>query len=148
MAMKKIIMLSLFSYTTLVSAADITQINRYASVENKPLASQVNPLLTVQKIHFPQNITTAGDAINYWMQYSGFKLVHESAQSAALKAMLKQPLPQVQRNLGPLTIQNGLTVLAGQEVFYLTQDALHRTINFKLKPKYLPSKEVSHEKVH
>lgn len=122
------------------TAANVTQINRYATVENKPLVAQVNPMLTVQQIHFPQQVVTVGDALTYWIQYSGFKLTNDSQLSSALKTLMAQPLPQVDRNLGPLTIQDGLTVLVGQEVFTLIQNPLTRTVSFKLRPKYLPVK--------
>jgi conjugative transfer region protein (TIGR03748 family) len=119
-----------------MSAANITEVNRYATVLNKPLASQINPLLTVQQIHFPQHIHTIGEALNHWLQYSGFSLVDESAQSPALKDTMRQPLPQVVRSLGPLTVEDGLAVLAGSQVFTLIPDPLHRQVNFKLKPQY------------
>ena len=119
-----------------VSAANLTQVNRYATVENKPLISQINPLLTVQQIHFPQQIHTVGEALTHWMQYSGYSLVDVAVQNQALKDIMQQPLPQVDRNLGPLTVHDGLEVLVGQQVFSLIQDPLHRTINFKLKPQY------------
>lgn len=117
-------------------ASNVTQINRYATVDNKPLASQINPLLTVQQIHFPQKVHSVGEALNYWLQYSGFALVPDEQLSLALKDVLQQPLPQVDRNLGPLTVQDGLEVLVGQNVFSLVQDPLHRKISFKLKPAY------------
>ena len=116
----------------------MTQINRYASVDNKPLLAQVNPLLTVQRIHFPKKVITVGDAVTYWIQHSGFKLANDSQLPPALKTLMTAPLPQVDRTLGPLTIQDGLTVLVGQEVFTLIQNPLTRTVNFKLKPTYVP----------
>lgn len=121
---------------SVVCTAQVTQVNRYATVENKPLTSQINPLLTVQQIHFPQHIHTVGDALTHWMQYSGYALVDEQVQSQALKDIMKQPLPQVVRHLGPLTVHDGLEVLVGQHVFSLIQDPLHRQVNFKLKPQY------------
>lgn len=123
----------LFITSGLSEAANVTQINRYATVENKPLAAQINPLLTVQQIHFPQRVVTVGDALLYWIQYSGFKLANESQFPPALKTLMTQPLPQVDRNLGPLTIQDGLIVLVGQNVFTLVQNPLTRTVSFKLK---------------
>lgn len=126
----------LFSGMGVVHAANITQVNRYATVENKPLTSQVNPLLTVQQIHFPRSVHTVGEAITYWMQYSGYALVEDASQTLAFKEVQQQPLPQVVRTLGPLTVHDGLEVLAGQQVFSLMQDPLHRRINFKLKPQF------------
>ena len=119
-----------------VSAANITQVNRYATVENKALTAQINPLLSIQQVHFPQKIQTVGEALTHWMQYSGYALVDEQAQSPALKDILSRPLPQVVRNLGPLTVHDGLEVLVGPQVFSLTQDPLRRQINFKLKPQF------------
>ena len=118
---------------SLTQAANVTQINRYATVANKPLASQINPLMTVQQMHFPQEVSTVGDALVYWLQYSGFELADESRLLPVFKILMKQPLPQVDRNFGPLTIQDGLVVLAGQGEFTLVQNPLTRTVNFKLK---------------
>ena len=125
---------------SLTNAANVTQISRYATVENKPLAAQVNPLLTVQRIHFPKQVVTVGDAMTYWMQHSGFKLASVDQLPSALKTLMLAPLPQVDRTLGPLTIQDGLTVLVGQEVFALSQNPLTRTVNFKLRIKAAPIK--------
>lgn len=130
------IVLFLILCASSVGAANLTQVNRYATVENKPLISQINPLLTVQQIHFPQQIHTVGEALTHWMQYSGYSLVDGAVQNQALKDIMQQPLPQVDRNLGPLTVRDGLEVLVDQQVFSLIQDPLHRTINFKLKPQY------------
>ena len=137
-SLKIITFISLSVCSLLTEAANMTQINRYASVENKPLLAQVNPLLTVQRVHFPKKVITVGGAVAYWMQYSGFKLANDSQLPSALKTLMTAPLPQVDRTLGPLTIQDGLTVLVGQAVFTLVQNPLTRTVNFKLKPTYAP----------
>lgn len=119
-----------------VSAEGITQIDRYVSVENKPDAAQINPLLTVAQVHFPKDVQTVGDAINYWISYSGYKLVDEAKLSVEARDVLKQTLPQADRNLGPLTIKDGLRVLVGQDVFDLLCDPLHRLVSFELKKQY------------
>ncbi|WP_019215197.1 PFGI-1 class ICE element type IV pilus protein PilL2 [Legionella tunisiensis] len=113
-------------------AANITQVGRYATVNNQPLAAQINPLKTVQQIHFPASIQTIGEAVNYWLRYSGYHLSPKEKQSEGLQQVFQQPLPQVNRNLGPLTITNGLTVLVGQHLFSLKQDDLLREVNFSL----------------
>lgn len=118
------------------AANDVTQINRYATVANKPLVAQVNPLLAVQQIHFPQEIKTVGEAIEWWLHYSGFALVSKESQPNGFQAVMHKTLPQIHRTLGPLTIKEGLEVLAGQQVFVLIVDPLLRQVNFKLKPAY------------
>ena len=117
-------------------AANVTQINRYATVDNKPLAAQINPLLAVQQVHFSQDIKTVGQALTVWLSYSGFHLAPTDQQSKNLQAVLGQPLPQIVRNLGPLTVKDGLEVLVGQQVFTFTHDPLLREVNFKLKPAF------------
>ncbi|MGQ3892047.1 PFGI-1 class ICE element type IV pilus protein PilL2 [Legionella sp. CNM-4043-24] len=133
--MFKYLIMTLIGLTTLsAQAANVTQINRYATVVNNPLTAQINPLLTVQQIHFPQDVKTVGQAINHWLQYSGYSLVKSEKQPESLQAVMRQPLPQIHKNLGPLTIKDGLEVLASQQVFVLVEDPLLRTVNFKLKP--------------
>ncbi|HAU1953207.1 TPA: hypothetical protein RGI65_003234, partial [Legionella pneumophila] len=53
-----------------IQAANITQVGRYATVNNQPLAAQINPLKTVQQIHFPSSVQTIGEAVEYWLRYS------------------------------------------------------------------------------
>ncbi|KTD63250.1 hypothetical protein Lsan_1368 [Legionella santicrucis] len=113
-------------------AGNVTQINRYATVSNKPLTAQINPLKAVQQMHFPLSIHTIGEAVSYWLRYSGYHLAPKEKQSESLQQVFQQPLPQVSRNLGPLTIEDGLTVLVGQHLFKLKQDDLLREINFSL----------------
>ncbi|MFO9572925.1 hypothetical protein SDB74_08525 [Legionella pneumophila serogroup 1] len=118
-----------------IQAANITQVERYATVNNQPLAAQINPLKTVQQIHFPSSVQTIGEAIKYWLRYSGYHLAPQDKQNESLKQIFQQPLPQVTRNLGPLTIADGLTVLVGKTLFSIKQDDLLREINFSLNAR-------------
>ncbi|CZI43872.1 TPA: PilL N-terminal domain-containing protein [Legionella pneumophila] len=118
-----------------IQAANITQVGRYATVNNQPLAAQINPLKTVQQIHFPRSVQTIGEAVEYWLRYSGYHLAPQDKQNESVKQIFQQPLPQVIRNLGPLTIADGLTVLVGKALFSLKQDDLLREINFNLNAR-------------
>ncbi|HAU2510330.1 TPA: hypothetical protein ACTUT5_000186 [Legionella anisa] len=129
---KKTILCSLVLCALNVHAANNTQVSRYATVNNQPLTAQINPLKTVQQIHFPVAIQTIGEAVNYWLRYSGYHLAPKEKQSESLQQVFQQPLPQVSRNLGPLTIEHGLTVLVGQQLFTLKQNDLLREVNFSL----------------
>lgn len=119
-----------------LSAQNITQIERYVSVDNKPSAAQLNPLLTVAQVHFPKDIQTVGEAVQYWISYSGYRLIDEKKLSGEARDVLKQKLPQADRTLGPLSVKDGLQVLMGQDVFDLVCDPLHRMVSFELKKKY------------
>lgn len=136
--MNKLLYVTSLSLLALIvhAANDVTQINRYATVTNKPLVAQVNPLLAVQQIHFPQEIKTVGEAIEWWLHYSGFTLISKERQPDSFQEVMHRTLPQIHRNLGPLTIKEGLEVLAGQQVFVLIVDPLLRQVNFKLKPAF------------
>lgn len=135
--MLKILIVTALSLSTLTAqAANVTQVNRYATVDNKPLVAQINPLLAVQQVHFPQEVKTVGQAMQWWLQYSGFKLAAQEKQPDSLQKVMNQPLPQIDRNLGPLMVKDGLEVLAGQLVFTLVSDPLLREVNFKLKPAF------------
>ncbi|HAT2073483.1 TPA: hypothetical protein JBF42_02310 [Legionella pneumophila] len=136
--MNSIIRLPMISVLSVLAcsslAANVTQINRYATVANKPLAAQINPLLAVQQVHFPQEVQTIGQAIEWWLRFSGFSLISKEKQPESLQAVMRQALPQIDRTLGPLTVKDGLEVLVGQQSFTLIEDPLLRQVNFKLKP--------------
>jgi conjugative transfer region protein (TIGR03748 family) len=120
-----------------------TQTGRYLTVENKPLSSQIHLLSQTIQVHFPQNIQTVGDAMNYLLHISGYSLVSENNMCPALKITLSKPLPIIDRSLGPLSLKDGLTTLAGP-VFALIQDPINRTVNFDLTPEY--QKKIQHPK--
>ncbi|STX81560.1 integrating conjugative element protein PilL, PFGI-1 class [Legionella busanensis] len=124
------------AYLGELSAQDVTPIGRYTTVNNKPLAAQVNPLLAIQQVHFNTEIHTVGEALHQWLSLSGYDLAPEQEQSLALKAVLQKPLPQIDRDLGPLTIQEGLEVLVGKGIFKVVVDPLNRSVGFTLSPKY------------
>lgn len=126
----------LLSFSTLTLTENVTQVGRYATVDNKPLASQINPLVALQQVHFGTRIHTVGDAVSHWLSFSGYALMDEKEQPESLKAVLHKPLPQVDRDLGPMSVQEGLEVLVGKGIFNLVIDPLNRKIDFKLSPKY------------
>lgn len=59
--MQQIISIAMLLTLALPSqAGNVTQINRYSTVSNKPLTAQINPLKAVQQMHFPVSIQTIG----------------------------------------------------------------------------------------
>lgn len=80
--------------------------------------------------------------MNDILRYSGYTLIESHQQSTDLQNTLKKPLPLVDRDLGPMSLRQALTVLAGP-AFTLSVDPLHRTINFPLKPEFEKFKQPS-----
>jgi type IV pili sensor histidine kinase/response regulator len=104
-------------------------------VAHEPPFSQTHLLSQSIQIHFPQNIQTVGNAIQYLLRFSGYTLLSEPERNAALKIMLSHSLPRVDRELGPMRLSDALLILSGP-AFYLSEDPLNRVVDFKLKPGY------------
>jgi conjugative transfer region protein (TIGR03748 family) len=121
-----------FSFS--VCAENLTQIDRYSTVENKPTLAQINPLFAIAEFHFPASIKTVGEAIQMVLDNTGYELAVADHLSVWVKEVTAKPLPITNRQLGPLTIKDMLTVLMGNDVFNLLVDPLHRKINFEMKP--------------
>lgn len=134
--------LLLFSFSS--HAENVTQIDRYSTVENKPTRAQINPLWAVAYYKFPVSIKTVGEAIQIVLSHTGYALVTEDHLSPFVKTVLGKPLPMTDRQLGPLSIKDVLIVLMGQTVFVLSVDPLNRLVNFEIKPSFVKAFGVKH----
>ncbi len=122
--------------------AEDVSIGRYLSVEEKPLKGQRQLLQQQIQVQFPTNILTIQQAIEFILQFSGFHLGKSSNFSHSVRERLQQSLPEVDRVLGPITLEQALLTLAG-EPFYLLLDPIHQLIAFELKPHYKDLYETS-----
>lgn len=110
--------------------------SRYVTLNTKPLAEQVNPLLAITQYKFPSQINTVGEAIEIVLHQTGYELIEESKQTKYVQLSLKKPLPVTVRSLGPLKTSDALEVLMGKNVFQLVEDPLNRKVDFKIKKEY------------
>lgn len=117
------------------------QTGRYQTSPIGASPAQINPLLTVATFRFAPSVQNVGQAINQVLQYSGYALA--PSLSPEIQSTLNQPLPYSVRILGPIQIQNALTVLMGQNVFTLVIDPLHRLVSFEVKPQIATALSVS-----
>lgn len=136
---KIVIVLSLIGFmlfnNSSAFAADLTEVGRYLTVDNKPKLAQTDLLSQTIQMRFPQNVQTVGDAMNYILRLSGYSLVPAEKMSHALTTTLSKPLPAVDRDFGPMSLKDALTTLAGP-AFYLVQDPLNRMVDFRVKSQY------------
>ena len=133
-----IIGLTLFSSLNIVQADNIKgliQTDRYSAVVPEPTTGQEVPLLTLVTIKYPRQVNTVGQAISYTLKRSGYRLAPQHAHDPKMKVLIKLPLPEVHRQLGPMTVKQVLNTLSGS-AFMLVTDPVHRYISFELMPEY------------
>jgi type IV pili sensor histidine kinase/response regulator len=112
------------------------QVGRYSTLEPIAPHHQTHLLETVVQVRFPERrVQTTGEAIRHLLARSGYALAAPEASDPALAALLALPLPAVQRELGPVTVQAGLETLAGP-AYCLVIDHVHRLVSFELVPRY------------
>lgn len=118
-----------------LSFATQMSIGRYLTVATKPKLSQERLLQQQIQIKFPENVFTIKEAMQFMLQFSGYRLANLNSMGNASNAMLCQALPEVDRNFGPMSLEQGLLVLSG-DAFYLLVDPVHRLVAFQIKPQY------------
>ena len=112
-----------------------TQISRYLTIQNQALVAQQNLLQQTFQVKFPNSVKTIEDAIKHLLRFSGYSLVEKNILSKEAQNLLPLPLPQTHRNLGPLSLEDGLITLIGNP-YGLLIDPIHRLISVRLKPAY------------
>lgn len=133
-----IIGLTLFSSLNIVQADNtkgLIQTDRYSAVKPEPTTGQEVPLLTLVTIKYPRQVNTVGQAISYTLKRSGYRMAPQHAHDPKMKVLIKLPLPEVHRQLGPMTVKQVLNTLSGS-AFMLVTDPVHRYISFELMPEY------------
>lgn len=133
-----VIGLTLISCMDLVQAGSnkgLIQTDRYSAVEPEPTMGQEAPLLTMVTIKYPRQVNTVGQAIFYTLKRSGYRLAPQYAHDPNIKVLVNLPLPEVHRELGPITVKQVLKTLSGS-AFMLVTDPVHRYISYEVVPEY------------
>jgi conjugative transfer region protein (TIGR03748 family) len=110
----------------------VTQVGRYLTMLNKPQLSQIDLLSQTIQVRFPQNVQTIHEAMTYLLHFSGYDMIPITQMSKEFRLTLSKPLPIVDRELGPVSLRDGLIVLAGP-AFILVEYPISREIDFCLK---------------
>lgn len=118
------------------SASDeVQQVARYSTIAPVPTAAQVDPLDVVVTVVFPEQLTTVDEALHYVLRRSGYRLASAEAADPATSVLANQPLPEVHRRLGPITVARALSTLAGP-AWTMVIDPVHRLVSFELAQEY------------
>ncbi|MEZ5489056.1 MAG: pili assembly chaperone [Gammaproteobacteria bacterium] len=107
-----------------------TQIGRYSVIAVAPTTGQQDLLSVTQSITIPNDITTVGDALNWLLRDSGYRLADHAVLSEETIDMLDLPLPNAHRAFEPMPLNVVIGLIVGP-AFYLVQDSVHRLIGFE-----------------
>lgn len=111
----------------LPDSSSAVQVARYSVMPPTATPAQADLMAVVVNIKFPQQIATVGEALDFILRRSGYRLV--DTESPSMTILQSLPLPAVHRQLGPLTLGNALVTLAGS-AYRMSVDPLHRTLSF------------------
>ena len=113
------------------AGASEVQVGRYQSVIMRPDENQVDLLSVVITRNLPEHVNTFGQAITHLLDGSGYRLLSPKLAESYRSHLFAMPLPQVQRQLGPLSLRQALELLGGP-AFRLVIDPTYRLVSFEL----------------
>ena len=111
------------------------QTDRYTLAKVAIDDGQANPMKTIISINYPPVVKTVGQGIRYTLERTGYRLAKSLNSDPKMTVLLDLPFPEVQRNLGPLSVTQVLKTLAGP-AFELVIDPVHRLVSFDLIADY------------
>ena len=123
------------STTAIASQSSVILTGRYQAVANAPTSPQARLLKQRKQIHFGSDVVKIGDAINHWLQFSGYHCVPKLLMSLPVQQLLMLPLPEIDRDFGPMSLLQGLQALVGS-ICHILIDPVHRLVSFEIKKPY------------
>jgi type IV pili sensor histidine kinase/response regulator len=108
---------------------DYIETGRYSRTVNEPYLSQRNPLKIIVNTRIPNSVGTVEQAVQFLLLRSGYRLADASVRTHEAKVLLNHPLPQIHRQLGPITLDKALQTLAG-DAFELVVDPINRKVTY------------------
>ncbi|WP_230971761.1 PFGI-1 class ICE element type IV pilus protein PilL2 [Nitrogeniibacter aestuarii] len=127
------------------NAADLVpgeiRLARYTSAQVADPQPLDPPLLTLVQVQVPRDIITVGGAIDYLLLRTGY---HLGDLAPAVADLLRLPLPENHRSLGPARVSDLLSGLVG-DPYEVSADDITRTVAISLKPT--PAPEVPYRQI-
>lgn len=114
-----------------VATSPDVQVGRYQTITAGPDAVQENLLANVITTEFPDDVRNIGEAVQHLLEGSGYRLLSAKLAARERVHLFALPLPEVQRRLGPITLQQALELLSG-EGFRLVVEPVYRLVSFEL----------------
>ncbi len=117
------------------SAADAAtnelRLARYTSAAALPDDAQLDPLEAIVRVTFPRgDVRSVGEAVSYLLLRTGYRLPPASEWDPAVQTVLALPLPEVHRQVGPVSVRSALDVLMGS-AYRLQVDEAARVVSYR-----------------
>jgi len=122
--------------TSAIQSHQPVQVGRYSTLNPIPSLEQQHLLNVIIRVTIPNEKRTVGRAIEYLLRRSGYSLAQSLAQGPKVTQLFQKPLPEVHRNLGPMTLEDALLTVVGQ-AFRLDVDPVHRLVAFERRPDFI-----------
>ena len=106
------------------------QVGRYSVIAVRPTAGQQDLLSVARAITIPSNIKRVGDAPDWLLHDSGYRLADDAVLSEEVVAMFDLPLPAAHRQFEPMPLNAVLGQMVGP-AFRIVEDTVHRLIAFE-----------------
>ncbi len=119
-----------FSLSSHAQSSEL-QVGRYQTVMLQPTDEQRDLLSSIVEIELPEQINTVGQAITHLLDGSGYRLLSPKLAESYRSQLFAMPLPEVQRQLGPLSLRAALELLGGP-AFRLVIEPTYRLVSFEL----------------
>lgn len=123
---------SVWAQTRETAGTDQVQVGRYTTQSAQPTAELAEPLSVNAQLNFPrQTVSTVGQALDYTLIRTGYRMVDPMALSDQARSFLNLPLPESQRRMGPYPVRTILQILLSK-TWSLKTDAISRQVWFEL----------------
>ncbi|MCR9184758.1 MAG: hypothetical protein NXH81_05125 [Halieaceae bacterium] len=112
------------------ASAQTLVVDRYTVLAATPTTAQEDLLGGINRILFPLEVVTVGDALAAALESSGYRLAVSAESDASREILMPLPLPDAHRTLGPVPLRLALQTLAGP-AWHLLEDPVHRLVAFE-----------------
>jgi type IV pili sensor histidine kinase/response regulator len=111
------------------SSTVLIQVGRYSVINAVPSKGQLELLSVTVERSIPDSIEIIGDAVDWLLEGSGYRMADHSVLSREAKDLLNLPLPTAHRQFPALPLRQVLSLIVGPE-FSLVHDPVHRLLAF------------------
>ncbi|NIB44036.1 pili assembly chaperone [Pseudomaricurvus alkylphenolicus] len=118
------------------------QVGRYSLMSTAPSTGQVDLLAVTVERSIPETVKSIGNALDWLLQGSGYRLADTSLLSDEAIELFHLPLPSAHRQFQALPLRQVLSLIVGP-AFSMVHDPAHRLLGFERCSRQTPEASAS-----